>query len=160
MTLRFQNALTCALMIVSTMGFSQESINSSGGDLANPAGSVNYSVGQLFYNRTGNALGAEAQGVQHPVLLPTEINESTTRLCDLKFQQTSSHITISLEQKCLNHFPIEVKVFAVDGKLVLAETISPHASGCSLNMNLLNAGIYLIRIHSASLDQSIKFINP
>ena len=58
--------IICFLIAISciSLAHSQESTNSSGGDVTGNGGSVAYSIGQIFYSTNLGSNGSKAQGVQ------------------------------------------------------------------------------------------------
>ncbi len=56
----------CALTV-----FGQQSVNTSGGNVANSNGSVSYSIGQVAYVSVSNTNGSVCQGVQQAYQIST-----------------------------------------------------------------------------------------
>ncbi|HPR33816.1 MAG TPA: hypothetical protein PLK12_17070 [Prolixibacteraceae bacterium] len=56
----------CFILIVFPGAFAQSSLNTLGGNTNDAGGSVNFSLGQLFYQTNSGTTGSAAEGVQHP----------------------------------------------------------------------------------------------
>jgi hypothetical protein len=57
--------LSLAFLFFPCFGWSQHAILPAGGDVMNAAGSVSYSIGQVFYAANSSSEGSVHEGVQH-----------------------------------------------------------------------------------------------
>ncbi len=53
-------------LLISSVGFAQQDVVSSGGDASSSGGSVSYSIGQVAYESASGSNGSINQGVQQP----------------------------------------------------------------------------------------------
>jgi hypothetical protein len=86
-------------LLVSSLGFSQRDVVSTGGDASGSGGSVSYSVGQIAYESASGSNGSINQGVQQPfeifVLAIPELDESFT--ATLFPNPTATSVILSLD---------------------------------------------------------------
>lgn len=64
-------SLTIVLLLGLSDMFTQESINTSGGNGSSSSGSVSYSIGQMFYRSYAAGTISIAEGVQQPYEIST-----------------------------------------------------------------------------------------
>jgi len=90
---------TSISLLLVTFTFGQTSVNTSGGTVSNPSGSVSYSIGQVAYESISNASGSVSQGVQQAFEIATlMLTENTFNFSLTAFPNpTQSFLTLELK---------------------------------------------------------------
>lgn len=62
---------TSVSLLLFVVTFGQTSVNTSGGTVSNPSGSISYSIGQVAYESIYNTSGSVSEGVQQAFEIAT-----------------------------------------------------------------------------------------
>ena len=150
------------ILVITIMGSSsllaQESLNSTGGDILSPNGSVNYTVGQTIYTTIFDSTGQVIQGIQNPVIEVIDGIESAKQieLTMLVYPNpTSNLLTLNIG----NYSPRELtySLFDLNGKLILTSAIKNEKTTISLQ-NLARASYVLIVLEQNQPIKSFSII--
>ena len=144
-------ALTLFLGVSTPFSFSQESINSSGGDARGSGGSAAYSVGQVAFTFEKGAGGSMQQGVQQAFEIFTVGTEGDWSDVSLEVfpNPVSSVLIVKLKGKGPN--ASHLQLFDVQGRLCQEQKTTNHVS--RLDLALLPQGTYFLNV---STDQGQK----
>jgi len=135
--------LTAGLLLAS-FALTQESANSSGGDVTGSGGTVAYSIGQVVYTTHTGSNGSVAQGVQHAyeiytlVIKETEMNISLTAFPN----PTTDHLI--LEIRDYKSEKVSYQLCNLQGKLISEEQIT--AKQTQINMSALPIATYFVNV--------------
>ena len=125
--------------------YSQNVINSSGGDIMNANGSTSFSIGQIFYESSVGKNGQVNQGVQHSIELFALSNvklETVTLKATTFPNPTKDNILLNIQIADLNNFSYQL--FNVKGQKIGSEKIKNENTNISLNN--VYAGIYILKV--------------
>jgi hypothetical protein len=99
------------LAIATFTSYSQESINTTGGDVQNAFGTVNYTIGQIVYEYHYGPTGQVAEGVQQPFEISEVLGVDSETLPEMNIRiypnPTSGLIVI--ENTDMTNINIELK---------------------------------------------------
>lgn len=128
----------------------QESLNTSGKDLVNASGSVNYSIGQVFYSQISGAGNLVSQGVQQPYEISVVTAIESTYEIHLSFKLYPNPTTDFLNLSIGNYKPgnLFYQLYDVNQKLIAEEKIS--AENEVIPMSAYASGIYFIKVAEKS----------
>lgn len=137
--------ITTGLSFLPVIVFSQESLNSCGGDISGSGGSVSYTCGQVFYFATSGADVYLTEGVQQPF----EIS-----VINLLKDETASDILLSVfpnpvaEYLSIKPENIELPItaFLMDANGRLIKEMIINDPGSVIDMSELDAATYFLRI--------------
>ena len=147
--------LFCLLV---SLGFSQESVVISGGEISGPGGSMSISIGQTFYQTNNDAIYSEVQGVQQPfefsIVSSTDIQNKLKNI-DTYPILASQYITILNDDYSLEK--IKFEIFNLRGQKVKeGELIGPKQI---IQITDIKVGNYFIHFrHPEHQFSSIQFI--
>lgn len=132
----------------------QQSLNTSGGDLSGTNGSVNYSVGQVFYTTSVSANGSVAQGVQQPyeISVVTGLEKASGILlsCSVYPNPTTDFLNLSIGNYNIKNLYYQL----YDGNSKLIEEKKITIENERISMVELATGIYFIKVRED--DQELK----
>ncbi|CAM4035603.1 MULTISPECIES: T9SS type A sorting domain-containing protein [Flavobacterium] len=124
----------------------QESVNSSGGDLAGSNGSASYSVGQVVYMTYTGSNGSVSEGVQQPFeiseVLGTE--DFAGLIKDLKIypNPTVNDLTLNLTNE--NDLVLNFQILDANGRVLKDEKILTNETNIAVSS--LPSAIYFLKI--------------
>jgi hypothetical protein len=146
--------LIACLLCVKLVIYSQETIPVSGGEIKGTAGSLSYTVGQLFYTTNGSI----AQGVQQAYEFQTLSNSelTTVNLTISTFPNpTSDYITLKISDKSLEN--LEYIMYDLNGKSIAKGRIS--MANTNIKMQHAAIGIYQLKVtQKQKIIKSFKII--
>ena len=128
--------------------WSQQSVNSSGGNASGTSGTVSYSIGQVAYTSSISDAGQVNQGVQqgNPVIMVGQ----TDPLSDftIGFYPNPVHndalLRLGENKDDLNVTGFSFMLFSIYGGLIMEKEISHHTT--PVPMNQLPDGVYLLKV--------------
>ena len=136
---------TSIYLLLFAVTFGQTSLNTSGGTVSNPSGSVSYSIGQVAYESISNASGSVSQGVQQAFEIATLLlTENTFNFSLTAFPNpTQSFLTLGIEN--LNQKKISFQLIDLEGKLVQQGEI--QSTETRLDMTQLPVATYFLEVY-------------
>lgn len=124
----------------------QQSLNTGGGDLSGTNGSVNYSVGQVFYTTSVSANGSVAQGVQQPyeISVVTGLEKASGILlsCSVYPNPTTDFLNLSISNYNIKNLYYQL----YDGNSKLIEDKKITTENERISMVELATGIYFVKV--------------
>jgi hypothetical protein len=136
----------------------QETLNSSSGIASNTEGSINYSIGQVFYNTFEGSNGSVHQGIQYAILLESLTAPENTFKLSVKAFPNPSTSELNLEITKLNNTNLSFQIFDLLGRPVKSSTISEEKTIINIE-DLPNAMYHLhVYLNNQSLIKSFKII--
>ena len=129
-----------------------ETYNTSGGDALSNAGSVSYSIGQVFFTYIGENTYNVAQGVQHSNLdegskenieKPEDINAIDANIIVYP-NPTTDFVNLSMEGVNLENGQNTYQLFSYQGKLIQQNSIEEDNTQISLNH--LSSSTYILQV--------------
>lgn len=141
--LRFPVMLATGILWVS-LAHAQEAANASGGDAKGSAGTVAYSVGQLFYTSNSGVTGSVSPGIQQAYEIVTVgIDEATPNISLSIFPNpTSDNLTLQISE--YEGEKLQYKIFDVQGKLLKNSVIRSNQT--TIDMTALPSATYFIEV--------------
>jgi hypothetical protein len=145
MTLLKKNFFLASILFVAQLAQSQEAIPVSAGAAAGSGGSVNYTVGQVFYTTHTTTAGSVSQGVQHPFEFQTLSNPAltTVNLTAVTYPNpTKDFIILKITDRAIND--LRYTLFDVNGKAIASGSITE--SSTQVQMKHLSIGAYVLKV--------------
>jgi len=125
--------------------FSQENINTSGGN-ATGSGSSSYTIGQLFVTTNVAGNGSISQGIQQSIELFTLTNPNTkTFALEAKTFPNPTKDTVILSISNTEIEKLDYSIFDIHGRLLKKGTTQKPLT--TINIQTFPAGIYLLKVH-------------
>lgn len=144
--------LICSL--ICSYSFTQQSVNSSGGDVVSSQGSVSFSVGQVSTNyiENGDALN---EGVQQPyeIFHVLSVNKSDELSWEIFPNPTEGIIYLTSK----DIIDADIEIFDESGRLILNEQLKGIQQS-KIDLTSYARGVYTIKINKNSSIQSIRII--
>lgn len=135
-----------ALTIITHISYSQESTNTTGGDIQNASGTVNYSIGQVVYEYHYGPTGQVAEGVQQPFEISEVLSVDSETLNEMNIgiypNPTSGLIVIEIENTDIKEMNLELK--DLNGKQLYS--VQQLQSVNNLDISVLPSGLYFLEI--------------
>lgn len=156
MKITFFAVATCVVGLTFS-GLSQQSINTSGGDIKSSTGSVSYSVGQVFHETQKSATGSISQGVQQTYTISTMfVNNLAMNLTMEVFPNPTANL-LQLKVAGLRGEKLSYKVLGLDGKLIVSEGIEEEIT--QVDLHTLPSATYFIEVlRDADKLQTFKVV--
>ena len=152
-----QHLALAMFCLVSSFGFSQEGVMTSGGNAGGTGGSVSYSIGQTTYSSTKDSGGSVAQGVQHPYEI------FIVGLEEISFEFTATVYPnptidqLNIEVKGSNNDNITYQLHDLNGRLLDYGRFQNGNN--TIEMNRFPQAIYLLKvIESTTNSRTYKII--
>jgi hypothetical protein len=124
----------------------QVSINATGGNAAGSGGSVNYSVGQVFYTTNTGTSGSVAQGVQQPYEISVVTGIEEAKGINLSVtaypNPTTDYLTLRIDEFDISN--LSYQLYDMQGKLLQNEKIMDNQT--SIVMSNLVPATYFIKV--------------
>lgn len=124
----------------------QESVNSSGGNAIGSAGEIEYSIGQITYNKNANGTSSVSQGVQQAFEISETLSTNNTENIELQLtafpNPTTNYLTLSFGEK--NSTTIAYQLFDVTGKMLQSKSNLQNKE--TLPMQKFSSGIYYLKV--------------
>lgn len=141
--INFKNIIYLSFILLSNLGFSQQSNVSSGASVANNVGSVSYSVGQLFY--VGNS--ETTPGMQQTYQLSTSFSERNAEhiVVSIYPNPVSENVTISWNHHVLK--TVKAEILNSEGKLFFCKNLTQDKN---IDLSNLTGGIFILNIYDNS----------
>ena len=142
------NLLIIILFFFSYKGISQtmETIIASGSNATSSSGTVNYSIGQLFYMYVGESVYNVAQGVQHPEIIDIKNNSIETKKEIVVFNNPkANYVTLNMEGFELEYGQYSYQIYDLRGRILKENII--NLSETQINLNGFITSIYLLRVY-------------
>jgi len=139
-----------------TLGHTQNSVNATGGNIRSSSGSLNYSIGQVFYGIESESTPWIVQGIQQPITTDS-LATFTHEFIEVQTypNPVTSYLIIDLTN--FEGEPSSYELFNTGGSILKTQEIMTKAT--KIPMDFLSAGIYLIRVYSLSgVSKTIKLI--
>ena len=149
--------LTILLACGLTVFKAQENISASGGDALDSSGSVNYSVGQVFYTNSGLS-ETISEGVQQAYEISdvTGINNVTSTFSLSLFPNPINDLLI-LQTNSVNLRDLFYQIIDINNKLIESKNMT--STDTKIIMTDYSSGIYFINIiQQKKLIKSFKVI--
>lgn len=146
--MHYKQLLTTALLVLlGIVGLhAQQSLNAAGGKASGNPGSVNFSVGQVFFQSIHGSNGSVEQGVQHPyeiwVVTGIEQAEGISLVATAYPNPTSGQLILNIGQ--FETHDLFFQIFDINGKLLKRERITTEQT--FIDMASLTPAIYFVRI--------------
>jgi hypothetical protein len=129
-------SITLILILILNYSYSQESLNSAGGDKNGIGGSVSFSIGQIL---NSNSLES---GVQHSYeIFPIGILDKDYEVKLYIYPNPISNI-LNLEYKDLKGEQYKYQLNDINGKLIYSQIVSNNNT--SINTSILPSGTYFL----------------
>ncbi|PQV50541.1 putative secreted protein (Por secretion system target) [Jejuia pallidilutea] len=154
-------SFSCIALIMAVGLFNinaQESLNTTGGDISNFNGSVNYSVGQVFYSTITTGNGSVSQGVQYAFNLKTLTGNSFRVQLDVMVFPNPTTSQVNLKTKMTNVNALRYELYDVMGRKIMEKTITNETT--IINMEALDIATYQLNVVGANYEllKSFKII--
>jgi hypothetical protein len=122
----------------------QESINSSGNDIAGSGGAIVYSVGQVVFNTNSGSSGSVSEGVQQTYLISNIGVEETALNISLSAfpNPTTDYLTLQINE--YNNEILIYKLYDIHGKELSNGKV--QASQTFIDMNIFPPATYFINV--------------
>ncbi len=142
----------CALTV-----FGQQSVNASGGNVANSKGSVSYSIGQVAYVSISNTNGSVSQGVQQAYQISTLNFEEQVFNFSLSVYPNPTADNLTLRVGNYKQESLMYRLLDSEGKLVSEAKLQGQET--VIEMYQLSTSIYFVEVHHEDKKvQSFKII--
>ena len=141
--------LSVLILFTSLLGFSQETVLSSGKDASGAGGVVNYSIGQVAYISSSGARGSVSKGVQQPFeiyVLGTDNFPNISMSFAVYPNPTTSFVV--LKMAAYNQEKWQYELFDISGKKIESKPITTEEM--QIQLEKYASGIYILQI----IDQS------
>ncbi len=153
--LRYLTLLAIAMLLA---GFAeaQESVNTTGGNVAGSGGSAAYSIGQMVYTTHTTGNGSVAQGIQQPYEIFTiGINKTKLSISLNAFPNPVSDLLI-LTVKDFQLSTLHFQLYDMQGKLLNSGEVTQQQT--EIKMASFSAATYLLHLvnQDNKLIQSFK----
>jgi hypothetical protein len=159
LNLKIISLLVIVMLFFSFKGISQntqtntsnimETINASGANAIGSAGTVTYSIGQVFYTYIGQSVYNVAQGIQHEELektLTTPENSVKPKTEIFIFPNpTTDFVTINMEGLEFENESSSYQLYDIQGRVLKQNTI--NQSETQINLNDLSSSIYILQVY-------------
>jgi len=123
-----------------------ETIIASGSNATSSSGTVNYSIGQLFYMYVGESVYNVAQGVQHPEIIDIKNNSIETKKEIVVFNNPkANYVTLNMEGFELEYGQYSYQIYDLRGRILKENII--NLSETQINLNGFITSIYLLRVY-------------
>jgi Secretion system C-terminal sorting domain len=156
-TFKTNNFLPIVIALLSSFaGMSQnntamETLNTSGNDALGSAGSVSYSIGQVFFTYIGESVYNVAQGIQQTHLAddtenidPPEDIDSPEVAIVVYPNPTTDYVNLSMKGVDLENGQNTYQLFSYQGKLLRQQIIEEDLT--EINLSNLSSSIYLLQV--------------
>lgn len=122
----------------------QTSVNAAGGNAFSSAGSISYSVGQVFYTSNIVVTGSVLQGVQQPYeIFPVGINEIDMNISLSVFPNpTSDYLTLSIDD--FDNSNLSYQLYDMSGKLLQSKKLTDMQT--QIDMSNYEAAMYYVKV--------------
>lgn len=125
-------------------------INASGSNATSSAGTVTYSIGQLFYTYIGASVYNVAQGIQHEESTETlsTIEKGVEPEIEINIfpNPTVDFVTLNMQGLENSNEPQSYQLFDLQGRLLLQNIINETETQISLS-NLMPS-LYILRVNA------------
>lgn len=146
------NLLIIILFLFSYKGISQnsnktmEAIITSGSNATSSSGTVNYSIGQLFYMYVGESVYNLAQGVQHAEIIDIKNNSIESKKEIVVFNNPKTdYVTLNMKGFKLEFGQYSYQIYDLLGRILKNNTIDLPET--QINQNDFITSIYLLRVY-------------
>ena len=147
----FITGITTLSLLISN-AFSQESVNTSGGNATGSGGSVSYSVGQVFFNTSESTTGSVVEGVQQPyeISVVTSIEEAIgiNLVASAYPNPVTDHLTLRIDD--YESFELSYQLFDINGRLLENKQVIGYET--IIIMAHFTAGIYFLKVIAINRD--------
>lgn len=146
-------SLTFVLFLSSVAA--QESVNVTGGHAKSSVGSVNYSIGQVFYTTNSGGSGSVAQGVQQPyeISVISRIEESNGTKVLISAYPNPTIDLLTLDVRDFHLSPFTFRLYDLVGRLLQKEQIIERET--SINMSNFVPATYFIKVFQDNKEVKI-----
>lgn len=155
-SLKFRTLLFIAIMFSYFVGVSQnathmETFNASGDDASSNAGSVSYSIGQVFFTYIGESVYNVAQGVQQSNL--NDNKENVDRPEDIDTPEinvivypnpTTDFVNLSMKGVDLENGQNVYQLYNYQGKLIQKNNIEDNQT--EIQLSHLSSSVYILQV--------------
>lgn len=146
----------CLLPLISL--YSQNSVNSSGGNANGSGGSSSYSVGQIVYNVQSNQYGNIVEGVQQPFEIMVLANTNFLAITLTVSPNPTTGILYLASGENFDLTDVNYALFDNTGKILKQKTVVTQNSE-SIKMDNLPQGFYILTIsRNNQILKSFKII--
>lgn len=140
---------------LSAIGFSQQSVLSSGQNSESSSGKVTYSVGLIHYKEASGAGGASSAGSQIPFEIIETLSLDDENLLSLKLYPNPASDAVYLSLKQETNF--DYKLSDISGREILKGKTSGKQT--KINLKDIKTSIYILNVYKDSkLYESYKII--
>ncbi len=133
------------LITINSVIQAQESINSSGENLSNNSGTLNYTIGQIDYETITDANGSLSQGVQQPYeffAVGTDNFPFFTLSAIVFPNPTTDKLQLKIENYDVDD--LNIKMFDIQGKFIFQQKLVENNT--LLDLKNIATGTYLLHI--------------
>ena len=160
MIFKTSTLLLFSMLFVSYNGSSQSntmmgSINASGYEATGNAGTVSYSIGQVFYSYLEDPFNNQvAQGIQHAVQQNEDLPEDTDTSTEVEAPEinvliypnpATDFVTLATKGISFQNQVNSYQLFNYQGQLIMQNTM--HQDHTTININNLSTSIYILRVY-------------
>ncbi|MGE5943774.1 MAG: T9SS type A sorting domain-containing protein [Flavobacteriales bacterium] len=130
-----------------------ETYNTSGGDALGNAGSVSYSIGQVFFSYIGESVYNVSQGVQQSNIIINNDDKNTNTPEDIIDPEasivvypnpTTDYVNLSMKGVDLENGQNTYQLFSYQGKLIQQHSI--EEDNTQINLSHLSSSTYLLQV--------------
>jgi hypothetical protein len=155
---KLELTLTILLALLLANIQAQESTTASGGDASGIGGSVNYSIGQVFYTTNTGSNGNTTQGVQqaYEISVVTAIDDSDSKIFLSVFPNPTIDL-LTLQTKQLNIENLVYQIFDINGKLLDSKSLTSNET--KIVMTDYSTATYFLKVTQGNkLIKTFKII--
>lgn len=130
----------------------QESVVSAGGNASDNMGSVNFSVGQAFYNTASAISGSVAEGAQQPyeISVLSVADEAESMSISIYPNPATDYLYLALDSEAFSASDISFRLFDSNGRIVQnGKVVSQHTD---INMTNLTPSTYFVAVSQGNKD--------
>ena len=138
------------LLFLGTVGFSQESVNSVGGEATGTGGSFSYSVGQVVYTTKSSASGILNEGVQQTYTVIDSTGSADELSIDLEMK-VFPNPTLDQIQLTIADFDDETLSYVLmdaSSKELLRNSIVSQTT--SIDFSNFESGVYILHVNDTA----------
>lgn len=152
--MNYQKLRLCVVFLIafSVKGlYSQQTIPASGSNASGPAGSVNYSAGQVFYTTCEGTNGSVSQGVQQPYIISVVPDINAAGFIHLDYSVYPNPVCEYLIVKVDNPADkLLYQLYDSKGNLLVNKTMEDHET--YINMTSFPPATYFLKIISKNTE--------
>ncbi|MGX9986011.1 T9SS type A sorting domain-containing protein [Soonwooa purpurea] len=145
--MKIKQLILAIVAVFSLKGFSQQSVNTSGGNASSATGNISYSIGQTFTNTFFSSNHSLSEGVHQAFEISTlGVDNQPSINLEMKVfpNPTASMLYLSYPNYSKNKS--KYNLFDASGRLVRSANISSQES--QIDLQIESSGMYILQVFS------------